>query len=397
MSFTNRSNSSKMDKPTFDKHLENIVKAISVEDKMRDYLLKDFKIIRVYLIDLLKDDPIIGPMIIETLYPASNFNCSVTLDLSRYTKLGVEKTHYPSFLKLTHRGRGLLNGMQDLPIFRNGENIAGGIITNIVKNLIDQGLNICGYFVRGHMGDIYELELNPETKHIEHSYAAYDGEWQDNYIIVKAISEERIMNIRLRVLLKFCHNETPNDILPHPTHNLKMVWLLAADVRYSEYFSLCAPLTERELASSLNNLMAMRLLFALVACNKMQTIKKNHLESVTYEIMYTKSPKGPAKTRKESVVDNIIWSLRRMIYFFDTSRFPFFWNIKENLLALIRNQGSRLYTRSLLHILLDQIYNMRRDAEVAYEEVESFFGLHSNSHIYNVDDFGIYRAFAELS
>lgn len=226
------------------------------------------------------------------------------LDLSHFITLCAIKTKYPSFIRLVQRGRNRVDGTEELPFFSNGDNIAGGVITNIVKRLLEKGLDFSGYFVRGHLGDIYELDLNDENLDNKSS-DGMDGEWQNNYIMLKASSEEITLNIRLRVLIKFCSNESPNDLWPHPTHNLKMVWLAAADARFMEYFSLCAPLSERELASSPNNLIAMRLLLSLMADSKIYAIKKNHLESITYELIYTKPPKGTQKP-KETVLDIIV-------------------------------------------------------------------------------------------
>lgn len=383
---------------TADKHLERIAKTLLVEEETRSYLEKDFEIIRSYVIDILKKDPIIGKMFTNTKYSASSFNCSVLLDLSQFITLGAIKTKYPSFIRLIQRGRNRVDGMQKLPFFSSGDNIAGGIITNIVKGLLEQGLNFSGCFVRGHMGDIYELDLYNETKNLNNNnnYDGRDGEWQNNYIMLRASSGEMTLNIRLRVLIKFCSNDSPNDLLPQPTHNLKMIWLAAADCRYMEYFTLCAPLTERELAASPNNVIAMRLLCSLLAANKIYAIRKNHLESITYELIYARAAKGANKPM-ENVLDIIIACLRRLVYYFDQKRFPYYWDTKENLLSLIRNQTHILYTQTRLRVLLTNMSNMRRKHEVTYEEVESFFGVHTNADVCNVDDFGVYRYFSKRS
>lgn len=73
---------------TADKHMQNLAKALLVEEETRSYLEKDFEIIRAYVIDILKKDPIIGKMLINTKYPGKylqilniflpiiTFNCS---------------------------------------------------------------------------------------------------------------------------------------------------------------------------------------------------------------------------------------------------------------------------------------------------------------------------------
>ncbi|XP_018788613.1 PREDICTED: uncharacterized protein LOC108968804 [Bactrocera latifrons] len=382
---------------TADKHIQNLAKTLLVEEETRSYIEKDFEIIRAYVIDILLKDPIIGKMLINTKYPASNFNCSLVLDLSHLITLGAIKTKYPSFIRLVQRGRNRVDGTEKLPFFSNGENIAGGVITNIVKGLLKQGLDLSGYFVRGHLGDIYELDFNYENKTLKNqSVDGRDGEWQNNYIMLKACSQEITLNIRLRVLIKFCSNDSPNDLWPHPTHNLKMVWLAAADVRYMEYFSLCAPLSERELASSPNNLIALRLLQSLMVGCKIYAIKKNHLESITYELIYTKAPKITHKS-KESVLDILIASLRRILYYLDKNRFPYYWDTKENLLFLTRNRDRLSYTHRCLRTLLTNVSSMRGNTVVTYEEVESFFGVETNAYVYNVDDFGVYRHFHNIA
>ncbi|XP_054740933.1 uncharacterized protein LOC129246267 [Anastrepha obliqua] len=379
----------------FDKHLRNITNAISVEVETRSYLEKDFELIRIYLMSMLQNDSIIGPVLIENSnYQASNFNCSIVLDFSRFMPLGVVQTPYPSFIKIAQRGRNRIIGIHDLPFLGNGGNIAGGNVTHMVKCLIAQGLDFSGYFVRGHMGDIYELELMDETKNLNYSYIDCDNEWQNNYIILNATTEEITMKIRFRVLLKICASNKP--AMPHPTHYLKKIWLAAADVQYMEYFSLCAPSTERELASSPSYLLAMRLLVSLIKRSKLHTLKKSHVESISYESIYSKEKAGSDKS-KETVIDVLIAILQRMIEYLGKNRFPYYWNTNENLVLLLKNYANRLYTCNRLTKLLEHIREMRQNQEVSYEEIELFFGVQVNSHLYNVDDFGIYRSFIKHS
>lgn len=54
---------------TADKHLGNMAKTLLVEEETRSYLQKEFEIIRAYVIDILKKDPIIGKLLINTKYP----------------------------------------------------------------------------------------------------------------------------------------------------------------------------------------------------------------------------------------------------------------------------------------------------------------------------------------
>ncbi|XP_036332355.1 uncharacterized protein LOC118743702 [Rhagoletis pomonella] len=376
----------------FDSHFQNIANAISVE-KSSSVLVKDFELIRVYLMEILRNDPIIGPLLVSLRYKASAFDCSIILDFSKFMPLGVIRTKYPSFIKIAQRGRCSVSGTQDLPFFSNGEYVAGGIVTNIVKGLIAQGLDLGGYFVRGHMGDIYELELIEETINLDYRVNLdYNNEWQSNYILISASTEGITLKIRFRVLLKFCAPDKPNDLTPYPMHNLKLVWLASADVRYLEYFSLCAPMSEYQLAASPKHLMAMRLLYSLIEHNKLYTLRKTHVESICYEIIYTKIQKRPQQS-KDTEIDIIIAIIRRIIEYFDKNRYPFYWNTKEDLLLLIKTHAAKMFTRNRLREILDQIRSMRQNDEISYEEVACLFGVQLNTDVYNVDDFGIYRHF----
>ncbi|XP_067632574.1 uncharacterized protein [Eurosta solidaginis] len=378
---------------TFDKHLGRIANAISVDIDTSNYLQNDFGLIRIYLLDIIRNDPIFGPILVDSIKPASNFNCSLTFNFSRYMPLGAETTKYPAFITLGQRGRCKVNGMQDMPFFGNGIRITGGIITSVVRGIIAQGLDLSGYFVRGHMGDIYELELVDDSKSVEYNATRdYNSEWQTNYIMLDATTEGITFKIRLRVLLKFCSNEEPMDFMPYPTHRLKMVWLAAADVRYFEYFSLCAPLSERELAASPANLIALRLLILLLANNKVTHLKKNHLESISYELIYSKSQKKASSFNE--TVGVIITILQRVMLYLEKGVFPYYWNVKRNFLSCFRNGISeKMYIQSRVRNLLQQIHDMRRNEKISYEDVESFLGVQINSQIYNVDNFGIYRSF----
>ncbi|XP_017472076.1 PREDICTED: uncharacterized protein LOC108363277 [Rhagoletis zephyria] len=357
----------------FDSHFQNIANAISVE-KSSSVLVKDFELIRVYLMEILRNDPIIGPLLVSLRYKASAFDYSIILDFSKFMPLGVIRTKYPSFIKIAQRGRCSVFGTQDLPFFSNGEYVAGGIVTNIVKGLIAQGLDLGGYFVRGHMGDIYELELIEETINLDYRVnLGCNNEWQSNYISLSASTEGITIKIRFRVLLKFCAPDKPNDLTPYPMHNLKLVWLASADVRYLDYFSLCAPMSESQLAASPKHLMAMRLLYSLIEHNKLHTLRKTHVESICYEIIYTKIQKRFGKRVATALLE-----------------------IVHNSFTIVdKTANGKIVVQMAVfrQEILDQIRSMRQNDEISYEEVACLFGVQLNTDVYNVDDFGIYRHF----